>query len=269
MSYTNYDPEFVRNKMVLAPGARMDSLFTPTAAQFHALGRILEIDDATGRMFRYCKDSGTGQTRAQMGCSLPIHADGINIAQTAQASALAATRFNVLITTTNGIVDGCLADGYLTVNQSPTDSSAIGDFYIIKDNEWITGDTVLQLDIADENGLRQAISATDEITVARNICRDTKQFPTSIDAAAIGVPLVDVTASYYYWAQYRGICSLLQEASESVVAGEPVGVPATYNTAGAGGPLGADTDAIWGVCVCACHTNQSTPDVMLINLMLP
>lgn len=267
MSYTNYNTTFRRNKITLPPGARMESLFTPTLAQAYALGMILELDDGTGRMFRYCKDGGSGQTKAQMGCSLPIDAEGINIAQTAYGHAAGLVKFDVLLTTANGITDNCLIDGYMLVNQGA--AAGLGDLYIINDNKWTTSDTVLNIILADEGGLRNAIAATDEIVIARNICRDTKQFPTSIDASAIGVPLVSVTASYYYWAQYRGIAPLLQEASETVVAGEPVGVPSTYNTAGAAGPIGAYTDAIWGVCVCAAHTNQSTPDVMLVNLMLP
>jgi len=37
------------------------------------------------------------------------------------------------------------------------------------------------------------------------------------------------------------------DTGETVVLGEPAGYPATPNVAGACGPVGADTDATWGI----------------------
>jgi len=268
MSYNNYNWDYRRQRLV-GPSQLLaaSDLFHPTADQKYSLGCEYDLNDGTGRWFRYCKDSGTGISKARMSCGLPPDAESVNIAQTGYAHAVGDTKFDVLMTTANGITDHCLVDGYMLVNQGA--AGTIGDFYIIKDNKWTTSDTVLNLQIADTGGIRTAIVVTDEISVIRNIFRDTKVDPTTHDAVPVGVPLVDVAAGYYYWAQFRGICPMIGDASDTLVVGDKVGRAATPGTAGAAGTLGADTDVVWGTAVMVAHTAQSTPDVILVNLMLP
>ena len=265
MSYTNYNQSFRRNKFSEPAQLVAESnLFTPTVDQKYMLGCRFELND--GRAFRYCKNASASITRARMACGLPPDSESEEIAQTGQATAVGEIKFDVLMTTANGITNSSLIDGYLWVNKSPTDSSTVGDFYIIKDNKWTTSDTVLNLTIADEGGIRQAISATDEISVIRNRFRDVKVNPTSQDAAVVGVPLVDVTASYYFWAQYRGVCPLIMDASDAVVIGAPVGKPGTAGTAGGGGVVENDgTDAVWGTVVSA----GAADEISLVDLMIP
>ena len=265
MGYTNYNHSFRRSKLVEPAQSTTDAnFFTPTADQKYMLGCRFELND--GRKFRYCKDSGAGITRARMAGGLPPNGNTEEIAQTAQATAVGAIKFDVLVTTSNGITDSSLIDGYLFVNKSPTDSSTIGDFYIIKDNKFTTSDTVLNLTIADEGGIRQAISATDEITIIHNRFRDVKVNPTSQDAAVVGVPLVDVAADFYFWAQYRGVCPLITDASDAPVIGAPIGKAGTAGTAGAGGVIANDgTDATWGVVVSA----GAGSEISLVDLLIP
>jgi len=72
--------------------------------------------------------------------------------------------------------------------------------------------------------------------------------PTSLDGLVVGVSLADVPAGYYYWAQYKGICPILVDASDTIVVGEPAGKPGTNGTAGAVGLVANDgTDAVWGI----------------------
>jgi hypothetical protein len=262
MSYSNRNTQYGGIQKITTWSALIPShLFTPTADQKFQLGSIWELPD--GRMFRYCKDSGTGITKAFMACAEPPDAQAFGTVQTAYGVSAGEQKFDILCTTGNGITDHELVDGYLWVNATGT---AEGDLYIIKDNYWITGDTVMMVEIADEGGVRTAIAATDDITFQPNLCRNVKLNPTAQDACVVGVPLATVTAGYYFWAQYRGICPLQIDASDTVVVGEPIGKAGTAGTAGAGGLIANDgTDATWGTVVVVAGGGE----VALVNLMLP
>lgn len=263
MSYDNYNKTFARNKITCKSFLDAQHLFTPTAAQKHGLGRILEIDDGTGRMWRYCKDSGTGSAKALAQCAEPVDAQQLGNVQTAYGVSVGERKFDVLVATGSAISDHELVDGILWVNATGT---AEGDYYIIKDNYWITGDTVMMVEIADEGGVRTAIAATDDISFIKNICRDTKLNPTTQDAIVVGIANVTVAAGYYYWAQYRGPCAVTVDASDTIVAGEPCGKAGTAGTAGAVGLVANDgTDAVWGTCICTITGGESA----MVQLLLP
>lgn len=263
MGYSDYYKGYARNKITCRSFLDASRLFTPTVGQKHALGRILEIDDGTGRAWRYSKNGAVNLTRAFMNASEAPSANGLEIAQTGYTHSVGDKKFNILLTTVHNYSDHELIDGYLYFNKSPGAGSTVGDCYLIKDNKIITDDTVMQIEIADEDGLRTALIATDELSIVKNPFRDVVVNPTSQAAMVVGVNNVDVTASYYFWAQFRGPCACIGE--DTVVIGEPVGKPATHNTAGTVGPLGADTDQIYGVAMTAGADDEPS----LINLMLP
>jgi len=180
--------------------------------------------------------------------------------QTAYGVSANETKFDVLVTTGSGLLDHELADGVMLVNTAG--AAGAGDMYIIKDNTWLTGDTVMWIEIADNGGIRTAIDAAENITLVHNKYRDVKVHPATRTAVAIGVPLVDVTASYYFWAKTRGAAPLL--ASETLQIGGPCGEPTgTGGTPGACG-VGAVTDAIWGRVLYA----AANADYALVDLML-
>ncbi len=250
MSYTNYNMDTsvnggLRNKILMAPGVRMDSLFTPTATQQHAMGRILEADDGTGRMWRYSKNGTTALVQSYLVSSEAPSANGLEIAQTGYTMSVGDTKFDMLLTTGHNYSNHELADGWLYVNKVAT---ILGDQYLIKDN-WIKtagDDTVMTVEIADQNGIRHAIAATHELSLVKSPFRDVVVTPTTQAAIIVGVPNVAVTANYYFWAQYKGPCTVIVDTSETIVIGEPCGYPATPNVAGAIGPIGADTDTYIG-----------------------
>jgi len=264
MSYTNYNYSFRRNKISEPSQLTADvNIFTPTSDQKFMLGCIYETND--GRKFRYCKDSGTGIGQNLVVCGEPPDAQTVGNAQTAYGVSIGETKFDILLATGNGITDHELKDGYLWINAS-TPGSAAGTFYIIKDNYWVTSDTVMMVTIADEGGIRVAIAATDDISLQPNLCSNVKVNPTSLDACAVGVTQAVVTASYYFWAQYRGVTCCLVDASDTVVNGEPVGKAGTAGTAGSVGLVANDgTDAVYGTCVSfVAHTEYA-----LVNLLIP
>jgi hypothetical protein len=266
MRYTNDHADYHRNKIMLSPGTRMDSLFTPTATQQHALGRRLEADDATGRKWRYCKAGGVALTRAFMGQSEVPSGNGLEIAQTGYTGSVGDSKFDILLTTGHAYADHELIDGLIYLNKSPTAGSTVGDAYIIKDN-WIkTSDTVMTIEIADQGGLRTAFAATDELSVIKSPYMDTVIKPANGLAIAIGVPNVDVAINYYYWAQYKGWCPVIVDDGETLVIGEPAGQPGTAGDNGAIGVVANDgTDEVWGTVI----TIGDTDEPAIIALDLP
>jgi hypothetical protein len=216
-------------------------------------------------MWRYCKNGGTLLAKALMTVS-PIHdAQALAIIQTGYGADAGATRFDCLITTANAITDGELIDGTLLVNDGGV---AMGDSYIIKNNYWTTSDTVINIEIADQGGLRAAIAATDDLSFLKHKCHEVIVAPTTQTngGPAIGVPNVAVTASYYFWAQYRGECPMILDTTDTIVVGEPCGRAGTLDVAGTVGLVANDgTDAVWGTCVYA----STNAEAAIVNLMLP
>lgn len=266
MSYLRYNYKYRRNRIVEpAQLYAASDLFHPTSDQKYMLGLIFECND--GRMFRYCKAAATAITRARMitACA-PIAALEEEAQAAATVMAVGDTTVDVTVSGSSGIVDGDLIDAVMWVSSSPTDSSTIGDSYWIKDNTWSTSDTILELVLADAGGIRQAISATDKIGILKNRYRDVVVKPATLDAGAVGIALVDVTASYYFWAQYRGVAPIIIDADATTVIGEPIGNEDTTPAEGSGGIIGADfTDCSWGVCVSA----GAHSEISLIDLLLP
>jgi hypothetical protein len=240
----------------------MDSIFTPTSTQKHALGRILEADDATGRMWRYCYNGGVALVQGYMTASEAPSANGLNVAQTNYTLSVGDIKFDILLTTGNGYSDNELIDGWLWNNKG---STVLGDQYLIKDNKWTTSDTVMNIEIADQDGIRQAIAATDELSLIKSPYRDVVVMPTTAVAKAVGVPNVAVAINYYFWAQFRGPCVMIADTTSALAAGSPCGFPATLDVAGAVGVMGADTDAIWGTAL----TVGADAEAVMVDLMLP
>jgi len=263
MNYPNYNHEFQRNKVSEPAQPFGDSnIFTPTIDQRNWLGRIWDFNN--GDRFRYQKDGGSGITRAHMAATYPPDAELEDELQGSYGVSVGETKFDMKVTTGSGLLDHELTDGIMLVNTAG--ASGAGDMYIIKDNTWITGDTILYIEIADNGGIRTVIDATENITLVKNKYRDVAVHATDRDAVAIGVPLVDVTADYYFWAKTRGAAPLLVDTGDSPAIGGPIGEPTgTASVAGACGVINADgTDAIWGRVLYA----AAADDYALVDLML-
>lgn len=241
------------------------NVFTPHVSKKFPLGAIAEARD--GRKWRYCKNSSAATlSKALMNVAQVHDAEAItSTAQTGYGAAAGAKSFDVLQTTGNAWSNNDLIDGFLLVGDGGT---AMSDMYVIKGNKWKTSDTVMTVEIADTGGLRNAIAATDDVVLFRNKCRDTIVAPTTQTngGAAIGVSLADVTASYYYWAQFRGYAPMVLDTTDTIVVGEPVGRAGTLDVAGCVGLVANDgTDQVWGVCVYA----STNAECAIIDLMLP
>jgi hypothetical protein len=238
MSFTNKTmPSFTPD----IGGFPLEGLYVPTVDQRHRLGS--RIRDGHGRSWRYIKNGATQLAAGLMQTSEATNGDVKDITQTGYTTAIGDTEITALFTTTNGIADGELLDGTLTVNSS----TGLGYAYNIADNEYVTGDTVVSIKLYEP--IRVATSATSVFTFTKNKHRDVIVAPaTAITAPVVGATNVVIPASYFGWVQTEGYCPLLVDTAETVIIGALVGYPAAAAVAGACG-VAAITEDIWGVCV--------------------
>ena len=138
------------------------------------------------------------------------------------------------ITVTNGataITANMFRDGYINF----VTSTGAGALYRIASHP--AADAAASCVITLENGLAAAIAATTTADLIKHKCDAVIIHPSPPTAAVIGVPLVAVTAAYYFWAQVHGPCSVLTDGT--LVIGKLCmpsasvdGAAATYTTGG-------------------------------------
>lgn len=237
MQELKFNPRNAPAITTMIQGDPQEGLFTPTVDQQHRLGTGLE--DARGRVWRYAKNGGSELQRALMAQSEELKAGLTNEVQTGYTTSIGDTEITVLVTTGNGIVDGELRDGYLVTR----DGTGSGYMYPIKDNFWITGDTVMRVHLWEP--IRVATAATSEFTLVKNLRMDVIVMPTTLTGIAVGVTNGVIAANYYGWLQTKGPCVMYVDDGDTLVIGEACGAPATHGTAGAVGVVGA-TDDVWG-----------------------
>jgi hypothetical protein len=227
------------------------NIFQNMATKFFPLGAIAESRD--GRRWRYCEAGATNLTKCLLNQGA-ITTNWTNDVQTyGVASAIGDKTIDVNLAAT--ATAGDFIDGYLVIQ----DLTGEGEMYLIKDNTTGVADATSGYDvtihIADEGGIRTATAITTEITVVKNKYKDLLVAATNATAAIVGVNHVAVTANYFFWAQTRGPCAIIQDA-DTIVAGDPV--QASQNTAGNVGLLdGGVTDVQVGRCMAIAASTET------------
>ena len=193
-------------------------IYEVSVTQEHKLGTIYSTTD--GRVFRYARAGGTQLAKNLLNAAAAPDAQAItSTAQTAYGAAVGAVTFDVLQTTGNAWVEDSLIDGWLHVSDG---GAAMGDMYKIASNVWTTSDTVMSVTLEDTGGLVRAIAATDDVILYANQAALTVVSPTDPVSELVGVASTIVPINYYYWAQYRGIASILIDGTDTIVAGDVV-----------------------------------------------
>jgi hypothetical protein len=210
------------------------------------MGTKLVYED--GRVFRYAKDGGTGLSKALMTTGEALYGNAASETQATYGTAatVGSQELELDVTTGGTWVENEYADGFL-INSSGT-ATCIGDMYKIVANQIDPSDDTLMRVLLDST-IRVVWDASSVITLVKSPWRDVDVMPTTAEGTPAGIPLIDVTASYYCWLQTGGYAPCIVDTSETVVKGEPVGFSATLDVPGACGPVGADTDATWGITV--------------------
>ncbi len=214
----------------------LQDIYEVSTVANYQLGTKLEYGD--GRVFRYSK-AGGAIGAALMSQQAAVVAELTEVAQTGHAQAAGAVDINVLIATGATLVDNELAGGTLFVNQG----GAIGDVYKIVASKIRSTDTILDLKL--ETAIRNAIVATDEISIIPNRQSNVVVAPTTTTGVMAGVALVAVADNEFFWAQVRGPAPVIVDTGETVVIGNSVGLPATSSVAGACG-VRVTLEQSWG-----------------------
>ena len=193
-------------------------IYDVSASQKYKLGTQYHTSD--GRSFRYARAGAIQLAKNLLNAAAAPDAQAItSTVQTSYGAAVSAVTFDVLLTTANAWVKDSLVDGWLHVSDG---GAAMGDLYRIVANEWTTSDTVMNVTLEDTGGLVRAIAVTDDVILYANQCALTVVSPTDPVSDIIGVASTIVPINYYYWAQYRGIASILIDGTDTIIAGDVV-----------------------------------------------
>ena len=151
--------------------------------------------------------------------------------QTAHGFAAAATSGNVLITTGATPAANLFKDGWLLCGKG----AGLGQAFPILTSS--SHATIVAITLKTGFSVQTAIAAASECSLIVSPFRNTIVAPvTTLTASPAGVPLLAVTAAYYYWAQTKGPCAMTVDTGDTLVIGEPCGSAGTNAVAGAVGP---------------------------------
>ena len=252
--------ELVLNKGVIFGDVAQpkQDIYTESATQNYMLGT--ELIYSGGRHFRYARAGAVALVKALM-CHGSIHRTELfEEDQTGNYPVVGDTTITVEIGTGLTLVEkeNELAGGILMVNQG----SAIGDMYHIIGSKVGTTDTNLSLVI--DSPIRTTWTTSSEITIYPSPWMNTLVATEPAAAMAAGVPLIAVTADYYYWSQTKGPAPIIVDATETIVIGDLVGAPAAQGTAGRVG-IWVTLTKPWGTCVLA-NTTVAEPAIIWLDL---
>ncbi len=268
MSY-EYSPKKGARNRIIGPSSKLwadSDIWTPTADQKSALGRELDMNDGTGRLFVYTKNGATALGKCKM-VQTPAH-DAESIASTIQTGAGVAAgekRFDIITATGSGITANSLRDGWMIISDGAT---AMGDMYLVKSNKWTTDDTLLNVTISDKGGLRTVIAGSDDVSFVPTKYKDVIVTTETPAGGPVGVPLAAVAANYYFWAQFRGYTPIFTDDTDTIVVGDTVmlSVDSTAASDGCVALNDADADAfVVGNCV----FSGAVSECSIIDLLLP
>lgn len=215
------------------------------------IGMRLPLID--GRVFHLAKAGTSNLLVGKMGQGAAPEAQHLKCA-VAAAAAIGDMRVSVTLGSVAAAAN-LYAEGSLHIDTG----TGLGTGYKVSDHLAIVLSTAGYFNLYDP--IAVALDTSSYATLCKNRWDGAVVAPNGgLTQKAVGVPLVPVTASYYYWAQTWGPCPLLTQGT--VVIGQPVGLGGTAD--GACGPIGAYTTAVWGTVM---RVNAST-EYSLIDLII-
>lgn len=252
-------PSYPRALINGALGEPVQGIYETSSTQEYELGTKLTYPD--GRVFRYAENGAVALAKAYMTSSEALYARAVDELQSTYGTSadVGDVEIDVDVTTGGSWSDDAYAGGYMVVNKA----TGIGDVYRVLATEINASDDTL-LRVRLETPIRTALDATSELTFVKAPWKDVVVMPTTAEGTPAGIPLVAVAANYFCWLQTGGYAPCYVDTGDTVVKGEPAGFPADPAVAGACGPIGADTDAFWGIGVYVAQAGE----VAILDLKL-
>ena len=214
-----------------------------SATKQDKVGKLIVLDN--GQKFRYCKAGAVALAAGKM-CQSAVknmYADGTALA-IANASVANGGRLGdkfckvTLLNSSPGggamvLAENELVGGYLIVDLG----TGLGHKYLINGNNATVaaGECTVYL----EDDIRVAFGDSATATLSLNPYYGTIIHDSPMTAMMVGVPLVPVTANYYYWSQTGGVGCCLQGAAW--VTGIPLYVDGSVD-----GALTPSTETLYG-----------------------
>lgn len=175
-----------------------------------------------GRVFRYAQAGASDLVAGsvyQSAAPIPLH-----LALTAVALSIGGT----LVVVTPGATAGAAnlyAEGYLGVDTTPGN----GQTYLIAGHPAISASVAFNLTLDPAHSVQVAFTSATRYGLIHNPYKNVIVAATTVTAAAVGVPLMPITAAYYGWLQTWGPASVLMNGTPGV----GIGVVTSATTAGA------------------------------------
>jgi hypothetical protein len=215
-------------------------IYEESSVQKTDLGRFIDFED--GRRFRYCKNGTVALTIGVMTMAPAIVGNHKDVVQTAYGLSIGQKVVNVLLTTTAPTA-GQYNDGFLLCGKG----TGLGQLYRIKKHTLDISPCVITL----YDPIIAAVPAASELTITPNKRNGVLVAATTPYGTPTGIPLIGVTASYYFWAQTRGYAPFLSDSTitTAFVIGEPIGDGETKTVAGSMDGLENQNNAVYGICV--------------------
>ena len=210
------------------------SLYSISSSKKEEIGTLRITQD--GRKFRYAKAGAGALSPGKMGQAAAVDADWMN--QTAVAAAIGTTQITLTVVSTT-VAEDYFAGGYLHIN----DNTGEGHAYPIKSSSAVAAGT--SIDIILEQGVKVALTTSSDFTLVQSPWMATVQSTTE-ESFPIGIPLLDVTEAYYYWAQTGGVAIALAAGTWAVASMLTMGA-----TAGALSSINSTLDVDMPICALA------------------
>jgi len=199
-------------------------LFEISSTAKHAVGTRMQLAD--GRVFYYAKAGASALAAGKLNFSVAT----VSGHEDVDVSAQSAFDKQVTVTVnTTAVTANQYAEGWISTRQT----SGLGQFRKIRSNTATTettGTSVLTL----YDPLTAALLATGQADLIANPQLGVIESATEEQLPA-GVPLVAVTASYYFWNQTWGLCNVLSNGAiplgSMVVPGTVAGSVKEFSTA--------------------------------------
>lgn len=152
--------------------------------------------ESNGDIYRLAKAGATALSAGKLGVAAVLNAAHVNEAITA-AVAIGTKQLTLTITAGSAIAENQLVGGFFGINTG----TAQGQIKRIVGNSALTA-AGTEIIVTLAQGLDEALDATSRYILNYNPFEAVAESVTL--GKPIGVPLVDVTAEYYYWAKTRG-----------------------------------------------------------------
>ena len=184
------------------------AIYTASAEKKERLG-TMRID-SLGNVWRYARAGAAALNPGYLAVGETLAAQGQNEA-ILEAVPVGTQSLQLTVTAGATIDAGELDGGVFMIN----DGTAQGTAYEITGNTALaSGGTILNISLA--RGITEALDTTSEFTIARSDFWGAIE-TTSLTLPIIGVTRIEVPATYYYWAQRRGLAPVLGDASISTI----------------------------------------------------